>query len=152
MDTAKELAGTELFEGLKPDDIAAFAGIAREVRFQPEQSVYTAGGPGDALYVIAEGNFVVRVTDDKGEEVDVAQLKPKSYFGEMEVIGGMSRTAAIVSEGDGRCYRFDATALLNLLKNNEHLAAHFYRQVARELIRRLKNTTRDMGYFKARAM
>jgi CRP-like cAMP-binding protein len=83
--------------------------------------------------------------------VDVATLKPGSYFGEMEVIGGMNRTAAVVSGGDGRCYRFEAQTLLDLLKRDAPLAAHFYRGVTRELIKRLRNTTRDMGYFKARA-
>ena len=55
------------------------------------------------------------------------------------------------SEEDSRCYRFDASKVLELLKRNDTVAAHFYRQVCRELIRRLRSTTRDMGYFKARA-
>lgn len=151
MNTALDLSGTELFTGLSQDELASFAGIAREVRFEPGQVVYDAGAAGDSLYVIAEGGFIVRVKDDEGEEVDVATLKPGSYFGEMEVVGGINRTAAVLADGAGRCYRFEAAALLALLKRDPNLAAHFYRQVARELIKRLKNTTRDMGYFKARA-
>ena len=63
----------------------------------------------------------------------------------------MNRTAGIVSSSDARCYRFDATVLNGLLKGTPKLAAHFYRQVCRELIKRLKATTRDMGYFKSRS-
>ena len=37
MNTAKELATTQLFEGLPEDDLAAFAGIASEAKFEPEQ-------------------------------------------------------------------------------------------------------------------
>lgn len=151
MNTALELAENELFKGLSPEQLASFAGIAREQSFEPGQQAYEAGAAGDSLYVIAQGEFVVRVTDDAGDEVDVATLKPGSYFGEMEIIGGMNRTAAVVSEGEGRCYRFEAAELLALLKRDAALAAHFYRQVSRELVRRLRNTTRDMGYFKARA-
>lgn len=151
MDTAKEIAASELFNGLGSDDVAAFAGIAHEVSYQPEDKVYAAGDAGDAMYVIAAGTFAVRVLDDDGLEVDVAQLKTGTYFGEMEVIGGMNRTAAIVATDDARCYRFDAAELLALLKHKDHLAAHFYRKIARELIKRLRNTTRDMGFFKARA-
>ncbi len=151
MNTAVDLAETELFLGLSQDELAAFAGIAREVRFEPGQVVYDTGAAGDSLYVIAEGEFIVRVKDGEGEEVDVATLKPRSYFGEMEVVGAINRTAAVVADGAGRCYRFEAAELLALLKRNANLAAHFYRQIARELIKRLKNTTRDMGYFKARA-
>lgn len=151
MNTAKELGDTELFRGLGADELAHFAAIAREVTFAPDEEVYATDSAGDSLYVIAAGNFIVRVRDENGEEVDVATLKPNSYFGEMEVIGGMNRTAAVVSEADGRCYRFEAGALLDLLKRKDVLAAHFYRQVSKELIKRLKNTTRDMGYFKARA-
>ncbi|MEO1483583.1 MAG: cyclic nucleotide-binding domain-containing protein [Myxococcota bacterium] len=151
MDTAKELADSELFEGLGAEEIAAFANIAQEVRYEPEEQVFGPGSAGDALFVIAEGTFMVRVTDDEGEEVDVASLGNGTYFGEMEVIGGTNRTAAIVSAGDGRCYRFDASELLALLSAKPPLAAHFYRQVARELVKRLRHTTRDMGFFKARA-
>ncbi len=151
MDTAKELATSELFEGLGAEDLAAFANIAQEVKYGPEEEVFGKGSAGDALYVIAEGTFVVRVQDDEGDEVDVAQLKPGTYFGEMEVLAGSSRGAAIFSVEDGRCYRFDASELLSMLKSKPHLAAHFYRQVALELVKRLRNTTRDMGYFKSRA-
>lgn len=151
MEAAKELAKTELFEGLPPEDLAAFASVAREVRFAPDMKVYDPGASGDALYVIVEGAFSVQVKDDHGDEVEVARLKAGNYFGEMEVIGGIGRTAAVVSMQDGRCYVFDAAALMALLKDKSHLAAHFYQRVARELVRRLKNTTRDMGFFKARA-
>ncbi|MEL6339184.1 MAG: cyclic nucleotide-binding domain-containing protein [Myxococcota bacterium] len=151
MDTAKELATSQLFEGLEAEDIAVFANIAQEARYEPQQEVFAPGSAGDALYVIVEGAFAVRMKNDDGEDVDVAQLKEGTYFGEMEVIGGMNRAASIVSVGDGRCYRFDASELLNMLKTKHHLAAHFYREVARELIKRLRTTTRDMGYFKSRA-
>lgn len=151
MNAAKELTESPLFKNLD-DDVAAFAGIAQEVTYGPEEQVYAAESAGDSLYVIVEGSFAVRVQDEHGDEVDVAHLKPGSYFGEMEVIGGMTRTAAVVSEADSRCYRFDAVQMLDLLKRNDHLAAHFYRQICRELIKRLRNTTRDMGYFKARVI
>lgn len=151
MNTAKELATTQLFEGVPADDLAAFAGIAQEKSFEPEHVVYEPGSAGDSFYVIVEGTFRVCVADENGEEVDVATLKPGSCFGEMEVIGAINRTAAVVSEGDGRCYRFDAMEVNDLLKRNAAVAAHFYRQVCLELIRRLKSTTRDVGYFRIRA-
>ena len=152
MEAAKELGDTTLFKGLQADHLASFAGIAQSISFGPEDVVYTAGSAGDSLFVIIEGTFTVRVRDENGEEVDVATLKPNSYFGEMEVIGGINRTASVVSVGDSRCYRFDAAQLMALLKRNDHLGAFFYREVSKELINRLKNTTRDMGYFKSRAL
>src|SRR5687767_11012474 len=100
MDTAKELGETTLFTGLTADDLAAFAGIAVEKEFGPEESVYAAGSAGDSMYVIVAGEFAVRVVDEHEDEVDVAMLKPGTYFGEMEVVGGINRTAAIVSLGD----------------------------------------------------
>lgn len=151
MNTAMELAQTELFRDLTGEQIASFAAIARENKFESGQVVYQTDAAGDAFYVIAEGTFVVRVHDENGDEIDITMLKPGSYFGEMEIIGGMNRTAAIVAESNGRCYRFEAAELLALLKRDNALSAHFYRQVARELVRRLRTTTRDMGYFKARA-
>jgi hypothetical protein len=74
MNTARELATTQLFDGLAADDLAAFAGIAQEKSFEPEQVVYEAGSAGDSFYVIVDGSFRVRVADEHGEEVDVATL------------------------------------------------------------------------------
>ncbi len=151
MDIARSLTASELFDGVRPEDLAALVGIAQRLAFAPEQTVYEPDSAGDSMYVIVEGVFVVRVRDEHGDEVDIVRLKPGSYFGEMELIGGMNRTAAVISEGDGVCIRLDAVALLDVLKRSDRLAAFFYRQVSRELVRRLRNTTRDMGYFKARA-
>lgn len=151
MNTAKELATTSLFADLASDDLALFAGLAREVQFSPEEKVYSAGTAGDSFFVIIAGRFRVQVTDENKDEVVVATLKAGSYFGEMEVIGGLNRTADVIAEQESRCYRFDSAAVLSTLKGNDHLAAHFYRHICRELIRRLQSTTRDMGYFKSRA-
>jgi CRP-like cAMP-binding protein len=152
VDIGAEIAKIDLFAGQRAEDLAALVSIAQPVRFEPAQTIYRAGDAGDSLYVIVEGAVVVRVQDDNGEDVDVARLKAGSYFGEMEVIGGTTRTAAIVGETDGRAYRFAGNVLLDLLGRSDRLAAHFYRQLSCELVRRLKNTTRDMGYFKARAI
>ena len=70
MDTAKELGEVDLFRGLSGDDLAAFAGIASEATFGPEDVVYESGSAGDSLYVIIEGNFAVRVLDEHDDEVD----------------------------------------------------------------------------------
>ncbi len=152
MNTAKELAENSLFRDLDKDGLAAFAGIAQEVSFGPEEVVYEAATAGDSFFVIVEGQFRVQVIDEHNDEVTVATLKVGSAFGEMEVLGNMNRTAAVVSEADSRCYRFDASRTLELLKRNNNVAAIFYRQVCRELILRLKSTTRNMGYFKSRAI
>ena len=61
MNTAKELAETTLFCGMQSDDLAAFAGIAREVTFGPQDMVYEAGSAGDSFFVIIEGSFRVWV-------------------------------------------------------------------------------------------
>jgi len=151
VDTANVLKKSQLFEGLDGDGLAAFAGIASEANFGPEELVYESGHAGDSLFVIVEGEFVVRVLDENQDEVDVAVLRPGSYFGEMEVFGGMNRTAAIVSQSDGRCCRFDAAEFLALLKGDDRLGAHVYKEVCKGLITRLQHTTRDTGYFKSRA-
>jgi CRP-like cAMP-binding protein len=151
METAKDLSETTLFNGLDNEQLSAIAGIATSAEFGPDEVVYESGSVGDSMYMIVKGAFTVRVVDENGEQVDVATLRTGSYFGEMEVIGGINRTASIVSAEESRCYRFDAAALLSLLKQNAPLAAQFYREVCKGLILRLKNTTRDMGYFKVRA-
>ena len=136
MDVGAELAKTELFQGVRAEDLASIVLIAQAVKLEPAEVVYKVGDAGDSLYVIVEGTVVVRTQDENGEEIDVARLKAGSYFGEMEVIGGMNRTAAIVAETDGRAYRLAGNAFLEVLGRSDRLAAQVYRQISRELIRR----------------
>lgn len=151
MDVGTELANSKLFEGLRAEDLAAIVAIAQPVQFTAMQTIFRAGEAGDCLYVIVEGTVVVKTQDDNGDEVDVAHLSSGSCFGEMEVVGGMTRAASIVAETDGRGYRFIGNALIDVLGRSDRLAAQIYRRLCVELIRRLRNSTRDMGYFKARA-
>ena len=152
MNAAIDLAKTKLFSGLDEAQIADFAAIAAEQQFAPQEVVYNEGSAGDSLYIIAEGEFTVRTKDDDGAQVDVATLRAGTYFGEMEVVGGINRTASVVAKGEAKTYRFDAGALNQLLGNKPELAAHIYKQFAKELIKRLRDTTQHMGYFKARAL
>ena len=47
MEAAKELGDSELFNGLEAEDLAAYAGIAQEAKFGPEEAVDDTGSAGD---------------------------------------------------------------------------------------------------------
>src|SRR4051812_30564617 len=55
------------------------------------------GEPGDALFVIIDGKAVVR-----REGVDVNEVGPGAYFGELAIIDGEPRSATVVAQTDVR--------------------------------------------------
>ena len=153
MDIKQALVDNRLFALMEQADRDLLASIAREVVFHPGETIFSAGEVGDSLYIICQGVVTVVVSEETGEEAEVATLPAGSYFGEMEVIeSGIPRTAGIVAREECLLIKFDAVELGAILDKHDHLAKTFYRTVCKELVRRLRNTTKTMGYYKSRSL
>jgi CRP/FNR family cyclic AMP-dependent transcriptional regulator len=90
---------TEVLPQALLDKIAAVA----TVRTFPRRAIIvTEGDETDSLYVVLSGKARVYVADDKGREVQLNQLGPGEYFGEVTLDGG-PRSASVVAIEDTRC-------------------------------------------------
>ncbi len=73
--------------------------IIREENFPSGQVIFKQDGPGDWLYIIISGSVETsRVVD--GKKFVIEKLKPGELFGEIEFIGGMTRTVTARAVGD----------------------------------------------------
>jgi CRP/FNR family transcriptional regulator, cyclic AMP receptor protein len=89
------LGACPLFGGVSPDDLVAIGDRAIEVDFPAEHVIARQGEIGTGFFVVIEGH--VRVVRD-GEEL--ARLGAGDFFGEMSVIDGKPRSAAVRAETD----------------------------------------------------
>lgn len=128
-----------VFSHTDVDDIAAVAGVAREVRFAAGERVYSEGDPGDALYVIVEG----AVDALRGGE-HVLRLGAREAFGDVSLLDGAPRPTDAVAVQDTRALVIDRRDFLDLLADRPELLTGFFRAVSEQL-RTLIDPSRRRG-------
>ena len=74
-----------IFSGLSEDDLAEFAEIVVERRFEAEEFVFWDGDDPEWLYIIAEGKIKVLKHASSGKEFIIAFFGPGEMFGEVAV-------------------------------------------------------------------
>ncbi|MFN0148124.1 MAG: ATP-binding cassette domain-containing protein [Dehalococcoidia bacterium] len=90
------LSHAPLFSALTPGEIAALAAVVRSQAFAPGAVVVEEGGPGDAMFIIASGG--VRVSPNSASSAVLAMLGPGEFFGEVALLDGGPRSAAVVAD------------------------------------------------------
>jgi CRP-like cAMP-binding protein len=125
---ALALRSAALFDGLPADSLLPIAALCSEVDLEPEQPLFRAGDPGDALYVIIVG--AVRV-EQRGETVAV--LRAGECVGEMAVLDSDVRGADVVGDQVSRLIRLDRNDLLDLLGDQPSLLLRLARVLAARL-------------------
>jgi CRP-like cAMP-binding protein len=75
---ATVLAGMDLFSDLSPSELELFAREMELVSLSQGQFLIRQDEPGDSLYVILEGQFLVTRKNDRGEVVSLNRVGPAS--------------------------------------------------------------------------
>jgi CRP/FNR family cyclic AMP-dependent transcriptional regulator len=129
------VAGCPLFAGLEPPALAALAAAGVEVDFPAGRTIAREGEIGTGLFVIVDGS--VHVVRDGSV---VASLGPGSYFGELSVLDGGPRTAAVVADTPTSCLAVATWDLERVLRDEPGAALAVLRVVAA----RLREATSDL--------
>lgn len=97
-DIAERLAGLALFADLTPTQIEAIAHRFDEEVFAEGQRILRTGLSGSGLFVIVEGQAVIRI-----EGVERARFGPGEVFGEIGVLTGEPPNADVEAATMLRC-------------------------------------------------
>ena len=112
---AAALGKSALFRAFSADARIAIERRGTVVKLAPEQRLFNKGDPGDALYVVLEGEIEVGVGTQGGRHVRFAALGPGAVLGEMAVLDGGARSADAVASRRTRLLRIARDALLETL-------------------------------------
>jgi predicted MFS family arabinose efflux permease len=92
------------------------AAAATEKRAAPGEVIVAEGDEADAFYVIDHGTMLVSALDHAtGTEQALPALGAGSYFGEIGLINGVSRTATVTASGPSVVLRIDGDDFLDAL-------------------------------------
>jgi hypothetical protein len=125
------LKNCELFRDIPSEDLAQIAGLARRYRFTAGERLIEEGKPGEALYLILDGEIDVIA----GEEHHLAHVGHNAVLGEMSLLSELPCSATCVALHAGHALRIGRTDFLQFLLD--------YPEIAMALIQVLIQRLRD---------
>jgi len=126
----------DLFNGLPAKLQRALADELIYTPFAAGEAVTREGEHDDGLFMIVEGDAVVRLGHGPTEH-EVARLGPGQFFGEMSLMTGEARTASVIAKTDLVCYRMNKEAFEHVLRETPSIAD----QIAEVLVTRKSELT-----------
>ena len=110
------------FSALTPGGLAAVLRVVETKDFKDGAKVIARGDPGDAMYIVFEGEARVPILDASGNERMSAKLQAGTFFGEMSLITGEPRAADVFASGPLKVLRIQKDAFFEIIKKIPSLA------------------------------
>jgi uncharacterized membrane protein len=112
------LANVELFEHLEDDDRARLASVIDDVELKANATLFHAGEPGDALFIVRDGEVELFIKDTAGQKIVLSIAHEGEVFGELALLDEGARTATAVALSDSHLLKLDRDDLLLLFQKS----------------------------------
>src|SRR5258708_17836019 len=119
---------------LTANDWALIADKAVRKEFKAGEHVIQRGKQTHGVYLLVKGTATVKIPS----QVRIPPLGPGEVCGEISFLDEMPATANVIAEGLVEAYYLDRATLQSLFELFPHLASRFYRSIASNLSRRLR--------------
>jgi len=139
--TTAILLKVPLFSQLEPAELERVTEISRERTYPKNSVILFEDDPGDALYVVAEGQVKVVLIGEDGREVILSVLGEGEFFGEMALIDDEPRSAHVIAMEDSTLLVLRREDFQGILKQTPSIAL----ALLRELSRRLRRVDEKVG-------
>ena len=111
------LFAVPLFASVSPRHMERLADLSGIRRYHADESVVSAGTPGNALYVILDGHAEVATPEGHAR-----RLGPGEFFGELSLLDGAPRSATVVAADELTVERVPRAAFQKLLREEPTIA------------------------------
>jgi CRP/FNR family transcriptional regulator, cyclic AMP receptor protein len=138
------LVSTPLFDGLDPAERAEVVRIMEVRRLTDGEEVFHEGDPGDAWYVIFEGQARVLKEADTGAW-EIRVMERGTCFGEMAILDREARSATVLAMGPLTAFRFRRQRFEQLLDQGSLGAYKLVLGMARMLSQRHRQLTQQLS-------
>ncbi len=136
---ADALARTPLFAGLSREALESLVQQLTLVQLGAGETLFREGDPGDALYVIVEGE--VAVLSEGPPQVEMARLSAGAFMGEVALMTDQPRSATVTATEDCELLRIDRNTLSGVLAKHGEVLAAVLRFVRHRLVDRWTRTS-----------
>jgi CRP-like cAMP-binding protein len=128
VNAADRLKHVPLFQSLDRKEIDQLAKLATEQHYKAGTTIVNDGAAGHGLYIVVDGEVSV-VKDGRV----LARFRSGDFFGEMAVLDGGPRTAAVQADSDTTCLVLASWDIRALLMDNAGMTYKMLQEVVRRL-------------------
>jgi cAMP-dependent protein kinase regulator len=121
------LKNVELFSFLSDEQRSTLVNAMFPVDFEANETIMKEGDQPDNFYILASGTCTVWKKSGS-RQIQIAELNPGQYFGELALIGGSTRSASVIASSKVKCWAIDQTTYLSLLKDQHSRKRQCYRK------------------------
>ena len=135
----RALAATPLFAGLPKETLESLVANLTIVPLDRGVALFKEGDPGDALYVIVEGEVAVQA--EGPPLVEMARLGPGAFIGEVALMTDQPRSATVTATMNSELLRIDRHTLSRVLADHGEVLRAVLRFVRERLVDRWMRTS-----------
>ena len=129
------LRSIPLFARMEPAKLKLLAFTSERLSFDPGQDLCRQGEPGDAAYLVIDGEVAVSI-DAPGGPFELARLGRGAIVGEIAILCDVPRTATVTATGKTVALRVSKELFFRLVTEFPQIAI----EIMRELAHRLEKT------------
>ncbi|MCB9669346.1 MAG: cyclic nucleotide-binding domain-containing protein [Alphaproteobacteria bacterium] len=138
------LLDTPMFGDLDASELSQIVHVMQVRTLPAGAQVFREGEPGDAWYVVFDGEVEVLKAGRGGSDRRVTTLGPRACFGEMAILDGSPRSATVRTTRPTTAFRFPRMEFNGLLSAGTLAAYKLVYQIALVLVARQRSTTRSL--------
>ena len=136
----------EFLHGLDAGEIQVLGNYLMPMSFPAGTALCHEGEEADYLWILSSGSVSVWLGDRGGPTSRrIAALARGTIVGEMSLLESGARSATVFADEDVTGYMIDRETFGSVLREHPQIAATLLANIAREMARRLGNTSRAFG-------
>ena len=136
MDRIELLKKISLFSNLSEAHLSSIAEFCVERSFSAGDVIIKQGNSGIGLYVLCSGKVKIVKETAGGKKMDMAELGPGDFFGEMTVLDNAPRSADVIALEESRCLVLSAWDFNARMKVDPEIAL----QILPVVVKRFRET------------
>jgi len=114
-----------IFSPLSEDEIERLANASTSRVYAPGEAIVRMGQPGNSMFVVIRGSVKVQIPENTYQKT-LTTLHENDFFGEMSLLTGEPRSAAVIAAEETEVLRIDKDGLKPIFESNPTLAESVY--------------------------
>ena len=138
-----------VFESLTTGELVQIERVLHERHYTPGEVVFNEGEPGAGLYLIKKGEISIRKKIMGSDDLQLALIPERSFFGELALLDEMPRSASAIAVTQSILYGFSKPDLEHLLERNQRLGIKIILNLSKLVSRRLVKSNENLELVQA---
>ena len=140
----QELAQLTLFHDLSTEQLDLIQSFMEICKFPKDQIIFEQGEQANHLYIVINGEVVVRYKPYDGPDIIVAHITQGGVFGWSAALGRSAYTSAAITTMPSEFFRFRAKDLHILCETNPETGKIVLDRLAAVIAERLRSTHKQV--------